>query len=205
MCGEQSPRLFYALIFNGSSPRVRGTVIPLQNSVQNSRFIPACAGNSSPSWPCSRRGRFIPACAGNRHRVCKLQPVHPRVCGEQWSARPYQLHCPGSSPRVRGTGPRPNRKRPCRRFIPACAGNSPISGLRRLNRAVHPRVCGEQMVRPRHRVRRPGSSPRVRGTVAIFQPLESVGRFIPACAGNSITATSCSIGSTVHPRVCGEQ
>ena len=30
-------------------------------------------------------------------------------------------------------------------------------------------------------------------------------RFIPACAGNAVSAASAAVNATVHPRVCGER
>ena len=73
----------------GSSPRVRGTLgVVIDNEIQF-RFIPACAGNTSPAARCppqiagssprvrgtrvaeeivARNERFIPACAGNTWR-----------------------------------------------------------------------------------------------------------------------------------------
>ena len=50
----------------GSSPRVRGTHAQERAVPQNVRFIPACAGNASPTT------RSLGTCA-----------VHPRVCGER--------------------------------------------------------------------------------------------------------------------------
>ena len=50
--------------------------------------------------------RFIPACAGNSDRPVSFPvdvPVHPRVCGEQYSSVPVRSDAHGSSPRVRGT------------------------------------------------------------------------------------------------------
>ena len=192
------------------------------------RFIPACAGNSSPQ-PLPLRPRA----------------VHPRVCGElEW------IHClnddtTGSSPRVRGTPADVAEGRRHGRFIPACAGNSSPQPLPLRPRAVHPRVCGElewihclnddttgssprvrgtrPMPRSRRRPRRfipacagnslaPldedvagfGSSPRVRGTRHAARPLRRDLRFIPACAGNSSYVLIFSAFTAVHPRVCGE-
>ena len=50
-----------------------------------------------------------------------------------------------------------------------------------------------------------GSSPRVRGTVGIFIAEACEPGIIPACAGNSITASRTSTPYRDHPRVCGEQ
>ena len=55
-----------------------------------------------------------------------------------------------------------------------------------LTEPVHPRVCGEQAVAQEIPVRRPGSSPRVRGTVIMEQRKYKMERFIPACAGNRV-------------------
>ena len=49
-----------------------------------------------------------------------------------------------------------------------------------------------------------GSSPRVRGTPTASRVNTLIGRFIPACAGNTAMASTPSATRTVHPRVCGE-
>ena len=68
VCGEQTCVRIQATQsgIGGSSPRVRGTGFVSQLALNNLRFIPACAGNSSIS--------SITACHFS---------VHPRVCGEQ--------------------------------------------------------------------------------------------------------------------------
>ena len=177
--------------------------------VYNVRFIPACAGNSRGF--CRRQvavNRFIPACAGNRKvnapRSC-WPSVHPRVCGEQKRFNPAGKVPDGSSPRVRGTvTERLGRVDPVR-FIPACAGNRKVNAPRSCWPSVHPRVCGEQGYGFRRSCLMSGSSPRVRGTVR--HPFLAVGmqRFIPACAGNSVSSGVSTASGPVHPRVCGEQ
>ena len=130
VCGEQGVLVDDQLDACGSSPRVRGTGRVLVRRSWLHRFIPACAGNSRCCRCCWRRGA-----------------VHPRVCGEQSSLARRANSSPGSSPRVRGTahlrvpGMEPHR------FIPACAGNSCRGQGRPIPSAVHPRVCGEQIVR----------------------------------------------------------
>ena len=91
------------------------------------------------------------------------------------------------------------------RFIPACAGNSCLDRASHSEKAVHPRVCGEQ--RDAAVVARDpaGSSPRVRGTECPTNYSAVVQRFIPACAGNSPFQPNTPILWPVHPRVCGEQ
>ena len=86
VCGEQSRPQLVRTQQSGSSPRVRGT-------------DPFAVANNL-------RDRFIPACAGNSQRNsarCAAGPVHPRVCGEQYSQPGLRPAYYGSSPRVRGT------------------------------------------------------------------------------------------------------
>ena len=172
----------------GSSPRVRGTVIRYGDRTHYIRFIPACAGNSAHY---------------NKPRPGK--PVHPRVCGEQRSSIRGPTMLFGSSPRVRGTVRISKFLVVIRRFIPACAGNSPLSLAGLLLRAVHPRVCGEQAIRGTIAAASAGSSPRVRGTGRLRGLNHRRARFIPACAGNRATSARISSRVPVHPRVCGEQ
>ena len=91
------------------------------------------------------------------------------------------------------------------RFIPACAGNRQSRVLEVRESPVHPRVCGEQKGEFYPCKPDIGSSPRVRGTDPEQRDRAGDHRFIPACAGNSRTATSLSPRGAVHPRVCGEQ
>ena len=50
-----------------------------------------------------------------------------------------------------------------------------------------------------------GSSPRVRGTRKLYYVCTSSLRFIPACAGNALSALVTVMSLAVHPRVCGER
>ena len=188
MCGEQNDRNRLTDPNHGSSPRVRGTV--------HRRL------------PLRLRGRIIPACAGNR-----IDPVfdafdtadHPRVCGEQDAVLLVEERDAGSSPRVRGTVT-VNMLLACLvRIIPACAGNSTAQVRTSQVRADHPRVCGEQEIKAHITEAPNGSSPRVRGTVAIFGDVARETRIIPACAGNRGRTNSETLSQTDHPRVCGEQ
>ena len=131
--------------------------------------------------------------------------VHPRVCGEQVDPRDKAATDNGSSPRVRGTVAQALRLRTCTRFIPACAGNSRPGTTVEDQFAVHPRVCGEQPADAVAKFVSPGSSPRVRGTGRVYRRRIHHGRFIPACAGNSLLPGCDQYRRAVHPRVCGEQ
>jgi len=166
-CGEQTAQPCHHLGMDGSSPRVRGTAVHRWPGLQERRFIPARAGNSSAARPAPRD-----------------LPVHPRACGEQLPMLNVTGDARGSSPRVRGTAAERNKRNPGPRFIPARAGNreNPRPGPDAT--AVHPRACGEQDQAEGRLDMSSGSSPRVRGTGPADHQGFRVARFIPARAGN---------------------
>ncbi len=169
MCGEHiNGRKIYKFTA-GSSPRVRGTLVPTGVSDETFRFIPACAGNTRAAHP-----------------VINFPPVHPRVCGEHLNFEIDDNNSLGSSPRVRGTQYFWFPLIIFPRFIPACAGNTTIIYAWKNRSPVHPRVCGEHVFQTMKRGQTFGSSPRVRGTLSdIFDKCQKF-RFIPACAGNTL-------------------
>ena len=176
------------MLMFGSSPRVRGTL-------EVNRIV-------------SAEGRFIPACAGNAKRAemrFRSPAVHPRVCGERFTARLNPECRNGSSPRVRGTLNKLAQVFGDGRFIPACAGNAAGTHAARGRSPVHPRVCGERYDRLPDGVLRAGSSPRVRGTPEPARLSPHRRRFIPACAGNASPPKIAKGARPVHPRVCGER
>ena len=187
-CGERHPATRHVRGDIGSSPRVRGTHRIGKPLLAIERFIPAGAGNALIAH-CSLVGF----------------PVHLRGCGERAAAHAAVVGRIGSSPRVRGT-PRCVRVGCLElRFIPAGAGNARSSSGRCPRSTVHPRGCGERAGHHAKRPPLPGSSPRVRGTRENSPLSSSIGRFIPAGAGNASDRTSSHRPPPVHPRGCGER
>ena len=90
-CGEHCGKPNSQAFSNGSSPRMRGTLVRTAGQGLISRFIPAHAGNTF---------RHVP------HRI--LDAVHPRACGEHGCSLLFFCWWVGSSPRMRGTPPCPN-------------------------------------------------------------------------------------------------
>ena len=187
VCGEHLRFNNSHISSPGSSPRVRGTQQQRGKQRPSVRFIPACAGNTSDRGCC-----------------CRYDAVHPRVCGEHELRWGYRSEKGGSSPRVRGTHAPHFRRHHENRFIPACAGNTPVLPRTEQFGAVHPRVCGEHDFVGFEIIDAAGSSPRVRGTLARRTFVTIRPRFIPACAGNTLIAPKPPDFGTVHPRVCGE-
>ena len=91
----------------GSSPLARGTPVPIRQCDEPHRFIPARAGNTV--------NLFVES---GKH------PVHPRSRGEHPTGDADRVARYGSSPLARGTQAPRARRRQCRRFIPARAGNT---------------------------------------------------------------------------------
>ena len=110
----------------GSSPRLRGTLLPLLVLVLLRRFIPAPAGNTVLWW-----------------LLMSPSAVHPRACGEHLATGFCFLGRGGSSPRLRGTRRMAHTGLSAFRFIPAPAGNTFSQGRPWLLSPVHPRACGE--------------------------------------------------------------
>ncbi len=110
----------------------------------------------------------------------------------------------GSSPHARGTLPSQSSHRTCRRFIPACAGNTYAATSRRVSGTVHPRMRGEHSSCTRPIRQHCGSSPHARGTRAGQHRQPGRVRFIPACAGNTYWLPRYFRESPVHPRMRGE-
>ena len=165
------------------------------------RGTPCCA------FPPSPRVRFIPACAGNTKHADRRRnrdSVHPRLCGEHAHHPLRSIHQTGSSPPVRGTLAFEALVTHVHRFIPACAGNTRVSGSRCRCSTVHPRLCGEHQIGNVVVVGDYGSSPPVRGTPWLPEHRTTHHRFIPACAGNTAMMPSEKGITAVHPRLCGE-
>ena len=86
VCGERPNVTNHIALSNGSSPRMRGTLVAKQVCANHSRIIPAYAGNA-----------FLMS------YVIAPFPDHPRVCGERQTTMRYAPTVIGSSPRMRGT------------------------------------------------------------------------------------------------------
>ena len=86
MRGEHTDEAHHFKVVAGSSPHARGTLQDGAAAVGQTRFIPACAGNT-------------PFAAGARY----CGPVHPRMRGEHSGHQGQRSKMNGSSPHARGT------------------------------------------------------------------------------------------------------
>ena len=92
---------------------------------------------------------------------------HPRACGAHFCGRPSRCGNLGSSPRMRGS--HDGRRTICGRhgIIPAYAGLTESSPVVSTGHRDHPRACGAHAYLPTLVKLKPGSSPRMRGSLMI--------------------------------------
>ena len=187
VCGEHGAVREPICRKTGSSPRMRGTLCRLFQSIYYTGIIPAYAGNTDL----------------HARDVMHVRD-HPRVCGEHIERAQFDGVGVGSSPRMRGTRAPQIDMQWVQGIIPAYAGNTQDTIELRTFDWDHPRVCGEHGSRSTDCDTPVGSSPRMRGTlVNRVHPL-TVFRIIPAYAGNTRTSNHLTCGAWDHPRVCGE-
>ena len=186
-CGENAVVRMVGDPMQGSSPRVRGKRVRGRRGRSVGGLIPARAGKTDVHCP-----------------VLSMCWAHPRACGENIEKVTLDESDKGSSPRVRGKPPPTPGLWPGRGLIPACAGKTTSNHWRARSSPAHPRVCGENRRAFSHRLKREGSSPRVRGKrLALVEPVHP-GRLIPACAGKTPGSSKSPHEASAHPRVCGE-
>ena len=186
-CGEHHASLVAATTYDGSSPRMWGTLFADCPHLLGRRFIPTHVGNTP------RAGR--PA---------TIRSVHPHACGEHTHRLRSVDRVSGSSPRMWGTHVGPVRCNLLARFIPTHVGNTGFLGALGCKDAVHPHACGEHFVLPRIGKINTGSSPRMWGTLSERRQVAEEVRFIPTHVGNTSRASGATATATVHPHACGE-
>ena len=109
----------------GSSPRVRGSLLPLIQTGKRMGIIPAGAGLTRPSYP-----------------EYGDQRDHPRGCGAHILCLQPTMMALGSSPRVRGSLQGLECRHHRHRIIPAGAGLTSCLSATSASPGDHPRGCG---------------------------------------------------------------
>ena len=128
---------------------------------------------------------------------------HPRGCGAHAEACRFRRLFLGSSPRVRGSlfigiiaifGIR---------IIPAGAGLTYLRNSAIVSPRDHPRGCGAHSCHASISLPRPGSSPRVRGSLLGDKSMFDGMGIIPAGAGLTLSCVPPAGPRGDHPRGCG--
>ena len=228
MCGENLNLSGTYLLTAGSPPHVRGK--PATTAMKrlrvgitpacagktrlfdNERFIPKdhprmCGENQITFHGLRHSHGITPACAGKTDGSSislKSLEDHPRMCGENQNLTLNTRTFQGSPPHVRG-------KRLQFHDFSMFHGSPPhVRGKLFVSCPVgnffkdHPRMCGENPIIYMLFLGDLGSPPHVRGK-HLSNPVDYPDfRITPACAGKTCSANNCSIFSTDHPRMCGE-
>ena len=110
----------------GSSPHAWGILGAYSTSMQPTRFIPTCVGNTATGW-------LSPACSA----------VHPHMRGEYQFFSASLVVELGSSPHAWGILAAACLHDSSFRFIPTCVGNTLSSTTNAPASSVHPHMRGE--------------------------------------------------------------
>ena len=185
--GEHLSRVYGLTVEEGSSPLARGTPDELPVDDRLVGLIPARTGN-------------MLTLTIERVKVW----AHPRSHGEHPVPIALGMVKPGSSPLARGTRHYEVRVFLQPGLIPARAGN--IAGNHRYRPIgwAHPRSHGEHSFPLSTSARGLGSSPPVRGTLAVRVRKCDLLGLIPARVGNIPDRKETTCRSRAHPRSRGE-
>ena len=187
VCGEHPDKDRDRAGRAGSSPRMRGTRLGRISRWRTAGLIPTYAGNTMLKTPPERIFR-----------------AHPHVCGEHLPMPVTLLTTSGSSPRMRGTPHPRHGVAGAVGLIPTYAGNTPGENPESKTMQAHPHVCGEHLSALIALISCQGSSPRMRGTLALTLTEHVWVGLIPTYAGNTKHPEHYQFGARAHPHVCGE-
>ena len=172
---------------SGSSPQVRGKPSQAILDRAAARLIPAGAGKTGKL----AEGTGAPA-------------AHPRRCGENFFTLRSWVSGAGSSPQVRGKLWKFRCTLNSLRLIPAGAGKTVFDDAFHGGCSAHPRRCGENIKVRGGSAAKHGSSPQVRGKLALIEQKAKEIRLIPAGAGKTTGGIIKQHALAAHPRRCGE-
>ena len=171
---------------DGSSPHMRGKRVLFDGELAHERIIPAHAGQT-----------------GVADTTDAMRTDHPRTCGANAVVPPHAVGWLGSSPHMRGKPHHePSRARHTR-IIPAHAGQTHLDDHRHSAWADHPRTCGANELSIDLGCFASGSSPHMRGKLAVADTEEDRVRIIPAHAGQTGAGFGAGAADRDHPRTCG--
>ena len=184
-CGGTVAGATSRAVASGLSPRLRGNPLEKPDAREETRSIPAPAGE--PTLPARTRWHYR---------------VYPRACGEPASRAGsraalsvYPRACGGTSP----------WQRPALQVgsIPAPAGEPSHRWAPAPNRTVYPRACGGTLSGGCWACPAMGLSPRLRGNPMKRYHYIAYGRSIPAPAGEPGCNRPSRSPFPVYPRACG--
>ena len=186
-CGENKYSGTGPMSITGTSPRVWGEPVRVDDRADVVRDIPTRVGRTWPrGWPPSR------------------ETGHPHACGEngQTSSQFYAVN--GTSPRVWGEQLLPAVFTREERDIPTRVGRTTVARSPTARATGHPHACGENSSGVSSIGIENGTSPRVWGEPVGRDDVDEAPRDIPTRVGRTgHRGQSCSALSG-HPHACGE-
>ena len=187
MRGENSKYVYFISGKRGSPPLARGKLRTTIYRTSQQRITPACAGKTYPCADCTYTARD-----------------HPRLRGENVSARLQALLLIGSPPLARGKPKGFGRVFAFSRITPACAGKTPLTLFCMRWCKDHPRLRGENHFYRLLNRDMQGSPPLARGKRRASLRFCTAGRITPACAGKTHIQSAERPPMQDHPRLRGE-
>ncbi len=176
----------HIILYQGRSPRTRGSLLSVLIVVMFLRSIPAHAGE--PAWP--YQGRSI-------------LPVDPRARGGAVKNKPLDLLAIGRSPRTRGSQYIVKGMFTMIGSIPAHAGEPRRWRFSSRSPGVDPRARGGALFKSSHLQVGKGRSPRTRGSPDVGVGPDGDRGSIPAHAGEPVMILLIKLLKEVDPRARG--
>ncbi len=189
-------------------PRLRGENVT-QDVFTSSDLGPPPPARGEPETVVLEDGvdRTTPACAGRTRRRLSGRggrSDHPRLRGENPSARPSAGPAAGPPPPARGERSWCGVLPEDRRTTPACAGRTRAKQAARAERKDHPRLRGENNGVFIEDYINDGPPPPARGEQRALRPRVVHERTTPACAGRTGICLLLHGAVSDHPRLRGE-
>ncbi len=157
-------------MYLGSSPRVWGTPPEARRPSAVHGLIPTGVGNTRFAWASA-----------------KSLTAHPHGCGEHVDTLLVGISFLGSSPRVWGTRNKRHASTTLDGLIPTGVGNTSFGAPVKFLDGAHPHGCGEHGSMSFNVPMKPGSSPRVWGTLRPQSTQKKPGWLIPTGVGNTLS------------------
>ena len=130
--------------------------------------------------------------------------IQPRVCGDYSSSVNLESLNRDTTPRMRGLPSGRRLRAWSLRYNPAYAGTTRLSTLKRLQRQIQPRVCGDYHVPPLSHAYHLDTTPRMRGLRSLILRWFVPARYNPAYAGTTPQRPRTFQFIRIQPRVCGD-
>ena len=186
--GEKFITYPFCLYLRGSPPLTRGKEPTIFGVQTDQRITPAYAGK-----------RIL-----NRSKLTIIKD-HPRLRGEKFSIRTFNLCLMGSPPLTRGKAPRDNLNKTLAGITPAYAGKRFFLRPLLFLEEDHPRLRGEKVAFIVICFVIQGSPPLTRGKVMIPFLISCTARITPAYAGKRLDKKIRDLTFEDHPRLRGEK